>query len=431
MSEMKPSKWKRRSGRATSLAGLFAVAILTAAAGAWSAQSAAAQAASVFAASHPLVLIALSGLRWDDPQRAPAPHLLAIAQRGSWAPHGMLPVFPAQSAPNLFTIATGLYPGHHGIVAEAFQDPEHHARFLAGDPRTAAESRWYAGTPLWSLAEKQGIRTACIGWTGCSAEIAGARPSYVAHEGRTEAAGALHQALVWLRLPASRRPRLIGVALDEPARTARQFGPDAPQTRAAIRALDAALGRFEKELDAAGEPVDLVVVSDHGFARPDGDWIALSQFAPLQAFETDGLLLYGKNEADRAQVYDRLKRATSEFVAYRLKSFPASLHMNSNPRLGDPVVVATGPYALRAGPAAVKEAAPRAVDGFDPAIVPEMKGIFIAAGPDIVAGRTVEPFEDVNLYPWLAHLLGLKIPKNDGNLNILSGTLRDNGGPEK
>jgi alkaline phosphatase D len=39
----------------------------------------------------------------------------------------------------------------------------------------------------------------------------------------------------------------------------------------------------------------------------------------------------------------------------------------------------------------------------------------------------VAPFENVNLYPWLAHMLGLAAPKNDGSLNILSGTLRDGG----
>ena len=37
------------------------------------------------------------------------------------------------------------------------------------------------------------------------------------------------------------------------------------------------------------------------------------------------------------------------------------------------------------------------------------------------------PFDNVNLYPWMAHLLGLNPPKTDGSLNILSGTLRDGG----
>ena len=65
--------------------------------------------------------------------------------------------------------------------------------------------------------------------------------------------------------------------------------------------------------------------------------------------------------------------------------------------------------------------------GFDPHKLPEMKASFFAAGPDIVADKTVAPFENVNLYPWLAHMLGLNPPKTDGSLNVLAGTLRDGG----
>jgi hypothetical protein len=97
--------------------------------------------------------------------------------------------------------------------------------------------------------------------------------------------------------------------------------------------------------------------------------------------------------------------------------------------------VATGPYAIRAhAPQAGQADQPPKIGmhGFDPHIVPEMKASFFAAGPDLVKGKTVAPFDNVNLYPWMAHLLGLHPPKNDGSLNILSGTLRDGGAePEK
>ena len=43
----------------------------------------------------------------------------------------------------------------------------------------------------------------------------------------------------------------------------------------------------------------------------------------------------------------------------------------------------------------------------------------------MLPGKTVAPFDNVNLYPWMAHMLGLNPPKTDGSLNILSGTLRD------
>jgi alkaline phosphatase D len=65
--------------------------------------------------------------------------------------------------------------------------------------------------------------------------------------------------------------------------------------------------------------------------------------------------------------------------------------------------------------------------GFDAKKMPEMKASFFAAGPDIVVGKTVQPFENVNLYPWLAHMLGLSAPQSDGSLNVLAGTLKDGG----
>ena len=109
---------------------------------------------------------------------------------------------------------------------------------------------------------------------------------------------------------------------------------------------------------------------------------------------------------------------------------PPDLNYNRNPREGDPVVIATGPYAIRAHepPDGKPDQPPTpGMHGFDPRKVPEMKAIFFAAGPDILKGKTVAQFENVNVYPWLAHLLGLTPPKNDGSLNVLAGTLRDGG----
>jgi len=207
------------------------------------------------------------------------------------------------------------------------------------------------------------------------------------------------------------------------------YGPDAPETRAAVARVDKLIGNLRIALDSTHLPIDLIVVSDHGMVRIQGPWVNLDQFADLTGVETAGSLLYGKTEADRARVYNQLKKASEKFQVYRRKDVPAGLHYNENPREGDPVIIPTGPYAIRAhAPAAGKpDSQPVGQHGFDPRSMPEMKASFFAAGPDIVAGKTVAPFENVNLYPWIAHLLGLTPPKSDGNLNILAGTLRDNG----
>ena len=385
---------------------------------------------------HYVVLVSLDGFRWDYAKRENATHLLALGKQGVWAPEGMMPSYPSLTFPNHFSIVTGLYPEHHGLVANNFLDPARQARYSYTDPKAVTDSSWYGGTPLWSLAESQGMRSACLFWPGSEAEIAGFRPSWYAQfDNKTEATPAVQQARIddavaLLRQPPADRPHFIAIYYSEPDHEGHQFGPDAAETRAAVRKVDGLIGKLKAALDATGLPIDLVVVSDHGMVQVQGSWITLDQFADLTGFDTAGSLLYGKTEEERARVYNQLKKASSQFVVFRLKNVPADLNFNQNPREGDPVVIATGPYAIRAhAPPDGKPDQPPTpgMHGFDPRKVSEMKASFFAAGPDIVKGRTVAPFENVDLYPWLAHLLGLNPPKNDGSLNVLAGTLRDGG----
>jgi alkaline phosphatase D len=240
----------------------------------------------------------------------------------------------------------------------------------------------------------------------------------------------IDNAVALLKMPEAERPHLITIYYSEPDHEGHEFGPNAPETKAAVVKMDRMIGQLAKAIRSTGLPIDLVVVSDHGMAREEGNWITLDEFADLAGFETAGPLLYSDSEEDRVRVYNKLKQASSQFIAYRRKDVPAELEYNQNPREGDPVVIATGPYPIRAHkPSADKpDHSPEAgMHGFDPRKVPDMKASFFAAGPDIVPGKTVSPFENTNLYPWIAHILGLQAPKSDGSLNVLAGTLRDNG----
>jgi predicted AlkP superfamily pyrophosphatase or phosphodiesterase len=386
--------------------------------------------------AHYVVLVSLDGFRWDYARHDGATHLLALGKKGVWAPEGMIPSYPSLTFPNHLSIVTGLYPEHHGVVANNFYDETKQARYSMSDSKAVSDGNWYRGTPLWSLGESQGMRTACLYWPGSEAEIAGHRPSwYAIFDSKTENTDQVEKARIdnavaLLRLPADQRPHLITIYYSEPDHEGHEFGPDSPQTKAAVLKMDGFVGKLKTALDSTKLPIDLVVISDHGMAKVQGGWINLDQFADLTGFETDGLLLYGKTEEDRARVYDQLKKASSQFIVFRRKDVPAGLDYNQDSREGDPIVVATGPYAIRAHapPEGKPDTPPKAgMHGLDPRTVPEMKASFFAAGPDIVEGGTVAPFENVNLYPWIAHMLGLRAPKTDGELNVLAGTLRDRG----
>ena len=62
-----------------------------------------------------VVLVSLDGFRFDYEKRYGAPHLLALGDRGI-AADGLIPSYPSLTFPNHYTIVTGLYPEHHGIV---------------------------------------------------------------------------------------------------------------------------------------------------------------------------------------------------------------------------------------------------------------------------------------------------------------------------
>ena len=390
--------------------------------------------------AHYVVLVSLDGFRWDYAKKYGAAHLLALGKQGVWAPEGMLPSYPSLTFPNHYAIATGLYPEHNGLVANGFYDEARHAegkldRYDIGNSKAVTDGSFYSGVPLWSLAEKQGMRTACLFWPGSEAEIAGERPTdYLKFDNQVDEMARIERVKAWLEEPESDRPHFITLYYSDVDHAGHVYGPDAPQTRAAVLRVDTLIGNLRIALDSTKLLIDLVVVSDHGMAKVQGPWVTLDQFADLKDFETAGSLLYGKTEEDRVRVYNQLKKASEKFQVYRRKDVPAGLHYNENPREGDPVIVATGPYAIRAhGPTpdadgrTRPDSEPVGEHGLDPHMMPEMKASFFAAGPDIVTGKTVAPFENVNLYPWIAHILGLNPSKSDGNLNILAGTLRDNG----
>ncbi|MGA2572514.1 MAG: alkaline phosphatase family protein, partial [Terracidiphilus sp.] len=88
---------------------------------------------------HYVVLVSLDGFRWDYAKRDNATHLLALAKQGVWAPGGMLPSYPSLTFPNHYTIVTGLYPEHHGLVANSFLDPVRGTRYSMADPQAVTD----------------------------------------------------------------------------------------------------------------------------------------------------------------------------------------------------------------------------------------------------------------------------------------------------
>lgn len=373
-----------------------------------------------------IILVSLDGFRHDYAQLYGARNLQALGARGASAPQGMIPAYPSVTFPNHYSIVTGLYPENHGIVGNSFYDPRRRQRFVYTDRRTSADGSWYGGVPLWVLAERQGMRAACLFWPGAEAEIGGLRPTYnVMYDPRIPNERRVDQVVNWLRLPPEKRPHFITLYFGDVDSAGHATGTDSADTARAVRRLDGLIARLAAAAALLHLPVNLVVVSDHGMVNTEGPWINLQQFANLSGFQTVGSLLYPPNEGAAARVYSQLRDASDKFVVYRRSRMPAHLHFSRNARIGDPVVVPTGPYLIRAyGSNDPKEVPPKGMHGYDPQTMPEMRGIFYAAGPNIRPGVKLAPFENVHIYPLLAQILGLRMEAIDGDVRVLQQVLR-------
>ncbi len=124
----------------------------------------------------PLLLISIDAFRADYIKRGQTPNLSRMAAHGVRA-RALQPSFPSLTFPNHYTLVTGLYPDHHGIVANTMRDPAL-GRFRLANRAAVGDGRWWAeGEPIWVTAERHGLRTATLFWPGSAARIHGYRPN--------------------------------------------------------------------------------------------------------------------------------------------------------------------------------------------------------------------------------------------------------------
>jgi predicted AlkP superfamily pyrophosphatase or phosphodiesterase len=381
-----------------------------------------------------IILISFDGWRWDYDMKAPAPNLRALAARGVRA-ESLIPSFPSKTFPNHYTIATGLYPGHHGMVANTVRDPQTGRTFQMNEPREVRDPMWWGGEPIWVTAERQQQPTASMFWVGSEAPIAGIQPRYwKAYDARYAPDDRVDQVLQWLDLPPAERPRLLTLYFSDTDSAGHDAGPESGAVREAIRRSDAYLGRLLRGLERRGlaDAVNLIVVSDHGMAAVDpsrvvvvDDVVALEEGEVVDINPTLGVFPRpGRDEL----VFRALRGADPRLTVYRRQETPERWHYRDHPRIPSIVgVMDEGWQILRRrtveGVAAGRIRPAGGQHGYDPQ-VPSMHGIFVAAGPAFRRGAAVPAFENVHIYNALAQVLGLTPAPNDGSPAVARSLLR-------
>lgn len=372
-----------------------------------------------------VLLISMDGFRWDYPDRYPTPELDKLAAEGVKA-KALRPAFPTKTFPNHYTIATGLYPDHHGIIANHFYNPTLKAFFsIRSDSKY--DPRFYGGQPIWNVLKRNHIRTASYFWPGSDVPINGMQPDiWKRYDAKATFSQRIDSVAAWFDLPEAQRPHFVTLYFEQPDLDGHHHGPMSAAVGRRVTRMDSLLGVLRAKLarTKAGGKIDIILLSDHGMAATStARLVNLSGFprrwASLKVMGSPLLFVKAKPGAyEKLKAY--LKRIPHTQLFFKGHA-PRRLHYGSNPNELDFTLVADLGWTLTM---AKNPRSPNAGNhGYDNRNK-EMDAIFYAVGPDFKQHYRMARFENVNVFPLILKIFHLKGPKVDGSTKLVGRMLR-------
>ncbi len=372
-----------------------------------------------------VILVSLDGFRYDYAKRYKANNLLSFDVQAQ----KMIPSFPSKTFPNHYSIVTGLYPGHNGLVSNEFYDRNLDLTYSISNRKVVENPAFYTGTPLWTLAVEQKMVSASMFWVGSEAPIKGVYPThYYKYDGSVNNTDRVNQTITWLQLPEAERPHFITLYFSTTDDIGHKFGPDSDEISAGVNYLDMVIGDLKSKVDQLNLPVNIIIVSDHGMLEVDRENIIyLEELLPsnINYSASFPAMIYSTNQERIDSIYQTLVKDTTRFSVFLKDSLPSRYHYNAEQeRIGDLVIMPKAPYTF--GRRSIPFTMGSSTHGYDPQLTPEMGAIFYATGPAFKKINNAAPFENIHVYPLIAHILGLEYDKDsiDGNITVLSPILK-------
>lgn len=376
-----------------------------------------------------VIFISADGFRADFADKYGAENLIRLRNGGVQA-QSMKPSFPSVTFSNHYTLATGMYPSHHGLVNNSYYDPNRREIYNKKNESVISDSTWYGGVPIWNLAEQHKMLSASFYWVGSETAINGIRPTYWYQYSTTIPMSVRLKAVKdWLALPEGVRPHLITFYLPEVDFAGHRYGPNSVEVGKAVKYVDSCVGKINEYAQQSNLDVNIVFVSDHGMTAVDNiNTLPLPTLLKNEKYVVpsgDVLIhVYVNDKKDVKTTYKRLKAGAKGYDVLLTSKTPKRWHYrpkdNKDGRLGDILLVPKLPnvFNFSGGPTTIGK------HGFDNDL-PEMQATFYAWGPAFKTGLKIPSFENVNVYPLIAKILGLSYHhKIDGKAKVLTPILK-------
>jgi predicted AlkP superfamily pyrophosphatase or phosphodiesterase len=374
-----------------------------------------------------VVMVSLDAFRWDYDSIYSTPVLDDIADNGVMAVR-LIPSFPTKTFPNHYSIVTGLYPDHHGLVNNSFYAPDLDLVYRIGDRAMVSNGAFYGGEPVWITARKAGLKTASFYWVGSEAPIMGMQPDFwKPFDEEVPFSDRVDTVLAWLSLPERKRPHLVTLYFEEPDAVSHVYGPLSPETGAVVKSLDSLMGELREGISRLpqAKKVNLIVLSDHGMAGIDTSrYNYIFDTLP----QTMVKRIYGGSPVWAVEPVEGMTDSVLYYLniqkgmkAFRREELPGHLHYGTHPRI--PAVVLIADPGWVAGVRLKPSGYNKGDHGYDWKFR-DMHSIFYAEGPAFKKGFAVDTLYNVDVYNIISKILKLTPAPNDGNRERISPLFR-------
>jgi predicted AlkP superfamily pyrophosphatase or phosphodiesterase len=374
-----------------------------------------------------VVMVSFDAFRWDYSKIYKTPNLNKLALEGVKAER-MISSFPTVTFPNHYSIATGLYPDHHGIINNTFFAPDLNLLYRIGDRKAVENPAFYGGEPIWVTAQKQGVTTASFFWVGSEAPVMGMQPSYwKKYDTNVTFEERIDTIVKWLSYSESKRPELVTLYFDEPDATSHDFGPVSTETGLVVNHLDSLLGVLRAKISKLpiSKKVNLIILSDHGMSQLSKEkYINLKSVVPDRMISStwggNPVILIKPAEGKSDSILYLINK-TKGVKAWKKENLPLRWHYGSNPRI--PQIVAVADSAWYLGTRPLVGTLSGGAHGYDN-MNSDMYSIFYAAGPAFKKGYSFKELNNIDVYGLICKILDIKPSKNDGDISHVNGMLK-------
>ncbi|XP_052092535.1 glycerophosphocholine cholinephosphodiesterase ENPP6-like [Mytilus californianus] len=370
-----------------------------------------------------LLVLLIDGFRWDyfDIPGLQLPGFSRLFEQGVKADY-MIPDFPTLSFPNFSSLMTGLHAEDHGFVGNFMYHEEKQSSFEYKMVNLESnQSHWFEGAePLWISAVKQGKKSYMFEWPGCHVPVYNMTSTFCDKMNEWPMVERTVQNLKKaVDLLKADKIDFAGVYLNAVDRWGHSYGPNSKEVFDILKQTDNAIHEILSMLKTydLAENTNLVIFSDHGMTEiSESRTIDISEH--IGSMDVTAVMDKGAvcsiwpREGKLDKVYTGLtEMGNSHMRVFKKDTIPDRWRYRNNKMIAPIIVVADlGWYILTPdGPSIDKymNGPAKGHHGYDNA-EEDMRGIFLAMGPDFKKNYKTGPVRAVDIYQVMCKALKIQ-----------------------